>query len=127
MNDIEKKQKMSMRIILLFAFLMSQGLTWKIVDWLNHNAQWNEKTYLVFQIEGACIYTFLCIYFTKDKILVADWGEKIPFLPKMFSALISIFSLIFVWFRKFILLIPEMFSIPSLHDEVKLIKREATE
>lgn len=39
MNDIEKNQKISMRIILLFAFLMSQDLTWKMVDWLNHNEQ----------------------------------------------------------------------------------------
>lgn len=33
----------AMRIILLFAFFMTQGLTWKMVDWLNHNAQWNGK------------------------------------------------------------------------------------
>lgn len=124
MNDIKKSQRIVMRIILLFAFLMSQSMTWKAVAWINQSAQWNEKNYLVFQIEGACIYTFLCICFTKDKLLVEDWCKKIPILSKFFNALLFIFSLLFEWIPKLLLSIPEIFNIQSSNVEIKLIKKE---
>lgn len=124
MNDIKKSQRIVMRIILLFALLMSQSMTWKAVAWINQSAQWNEKNYLVFQIEGACIYTFLCICFTKDKLLVEDWCKKIPILSKFFNALLFIFSLLFEWIPALLLSIPEIFNIQSSNAEIKLIKKE---
>ena len=127
MNTKENNQKIAMRIILLFGFIMAQGITWKIFAFLNQSAQWSEKTYLAFQIEGACIYTFLCIYFTRDKLLLDDFGNKFPIIPQMFNVLVFISTLFFVWFPKIVLLIPEIFSSQSIGNEVELIKKEAKE
>lgn len=127
MNERENSQKTAMRMFLLFAFLMAQSPTWKVVELINQNAGWNQKIYLSFQISGACMYTFLCIYFTQDKLIVENWGKKFPILKNIFNVLIGISAFIFVWFPKLILLIPEVFSLQHSINEFEQNKKEAKE
>lgn len=127
MNKHENNQKIVMRMFLLFAFLTAQSPTWEIVQRLNQNAGWDEKIYLSFQIAGACIYTFLCVYFTQDRLVIENWGKKIPVLKKFFNILLWVSSLIFVWFPKLVLLIPELFSLCPSTNEFKQSKEEAKE
>lgn len=117
--------KRAIWIMLLLAFLMSQNIVWKIIGGINYNEFWVQKIFPILQIEGTCIYTFLGIYHTGDKLWIERLAYDYPCLKKIFMFFIEILIFAFVWVPRIMLLIPELFSLQNINEAVRKNKIEA--